>query len=467
MTSLKVCLFFGLNAHSNSYNVPLSGDISLLVERRVLISEDVCISAQEPLIFLFHNVQDTRMNNSLFVGIDVSAESNTVALHNSDGELVEKVFAVPNNQPGVESLIGKLRHHLTLDPSLHVVIGCEATGIYSFHLLQALAASEELQAFDVTLYHLNPKLIHHFRKVLNEQNKTDLVDASVIAERLRFGHLPDPYSAQPPLVILQRLTRFRFHLVEAITKEKAYILNTIFLKFSAFTQEHPFGNSFGKTAEALLTEFTTSEDIAEMPLETLVDFLMTHGKARFRNPGEIAATLKKVARESYRLRPELAKSVTLILALAFRNIRALQESLKELDRAVAQEMKAFPNTLTSVPGIGPVFTAGIIAEIGDITRYPSDAQIAQSAGLVWKQHQSGGFDAEHTPMTKTGNKYLRYYLIQAANSLKNHNAEYRKYYSLKYREAKLHPHKRALALTARKFVRLVYALLSKQQLYKA
>lgn len=70
-------------------------------------------------------------------------------------------------------------------------------------------------------------------------------------------------------------------------------------------------------------------------------------------------------------------------------------------------------------------------------------------------------------MTKTGNKYLRYYLIQAANSLRHHNAECRKYYSLKYRETKLHPHKRALVLTARKFVRLVYALLSKQQLYHA
>lgn len=408
------------------------------------------------------------MAESLFVGIDVSAQSNTVAIHTSSGELAEKIFTVGNNQPGVDTLIAKLRQYLADDPSCEVVIGCEATGIYSFHLLQALATSDQLHPFPgIILYHLNPKLIHHFRKVLGEQNKTDLVDASVIAERLRFGHLPEPYSAHPPLVVLQRLTRFRFHLVEAITKEKTYLLNTIFLKFSAFAQENPFGNTFGKTAEALMTEFTTSEEIAEMPVDALVDFLMTHGKARFRNPGDIAATLKKIARESYRLRPELAKSITLVLALAFRNIRALQKSLKQLGRAIAQEMQAFPNTLMSVPGIGPVFTAGIISEIGDITRYPSDAQIAQSAGLVWKQHQSGDFQADHTPMTKAGNKYLRYYLIQAANSLRNHNAEYRKYYSLKYREARVHPHKRALVLTARKFVRLVFALLSKQQLYKA
>lgn len=407
------------------------------------------------------------MANSLFVGIDVSRASMSIALHSSTGELLENVFTTGNNQPGVDTLIAKLLSYLTTDPSLQVIIGCEATGIYSFHLLHALATAEQLKSFDVKLYHLNPRLIHHFRKVLGEQQKTDLVDASVIAERLRFGHLPEPYAAELPLVVLQRLTRFRFHLVEAITREKAYLLNMVFLKFNTFSQEKPLSNSFGRTAEALLTEFVTAEEIAELSLEALVDFLMKHGKSRFRDPAQIAQTLHKVARESYRLRPELAKSITLVLGLAFRNVRALQESLKHVDRAIAEEMKAFPNTLMSVPGIGPVFTAGIIAELGDITRYASDAQIAQAAGLVWRQHQSGDFEADHTPMTKTGNKYLRYYLIQAANSLRHHNAEYRRYYSLKYRETKLHPHKRALVLTARKFVRLVYALLSKQQLYHA
>ncbi len=54
MTSSKVCLFFGLNAHSNSYNVPFSCTVTQVLEGRVLISEDVCISAQEPLIFFTH-----------------------------------------------------------------------------------------------------------------------------------------------------------------------------------------------------------------------------------------------------------------------------------------------------------------------------------------------------------------------------------------------------------------------------
>ncbi len=68
-------------------------------------------------------------------------------------------------------------------------------------------------------------------------------------------------------------------------------------------------------------------------------------------------------------------------------------------------------------------------------------------------------------MSKEGNRYLRYYLGEAANSLRQHNDEYGKYYRKKYNEVPKHQHKRALALTSRKFVRLVYGLLAKNQLY--
>ena len=68
-------------------------------------------------------------------------------------------------------------------------------------------------------------------------------------------------------------------------------------------------------------------------------------------------------------------------------------------------------------------------------------------------------------MTKTGNKYLRYYLIEAANSVKNHVPEYKDFYLKKYSEVTTHQHKRALALTSRKLVRLIFGLLTKNQIY--
>ena len=68
-------------------------------------------------------------------------------------------------------------------------------------------------------------------------------------------------------------------------------------------------------------------------------------------------------------------------------------------------------------------------------------------------------------MLKAGNSYLRYYLGEAANSVRRHIPEYREYYARKYAEVTTHNHKRALALTSRKFVRLVFGLLAKNQLY--
>jgi hypothetical protein len=68
-------------------------------------------------------------------------------------------------------------------------------------------------------------------------------------------------------------------------------------------------------------------------------------------------------------------------------------------------------------------------------------------------------------MSKAGNRYLRYYLGEAANSMRKHNVEYGTYYRKKYNEVPKHQHKRALALTSRKFVRLVYGLLARNQLY--
>ena len=146
--------------------------------------------------------------------------------------------------------------------------------------------------------------------------------------------------------------------------------------------------------------------------------------------------------------------------------RGLKVSLKDISRTIADQMNAFPNTLTSVPGIGPVFSAGIMAELGDIRRFPDDDAIAKMAGLVWPQHQSGAFDAQDRRLLRSANTYLRYYLVESANALRMHDATYRAYYESKYAEVSKHKHKRAIVLTARKLVRLVFALLSKGQLYR-
>ena len=101
----------------------------------------------------------------------------------------------------------------------------------------------------------------------------------------------------------------------------------------------------------------------------------------------------------------------------------------------------------------------------DINKFNNQGCVAKYAGLTWRKKQSGGFTAENTFLTKTGNKYLRYYLLEAAGSILRYNSEYNAYYHKKYDEALIHKHKRALALTGRKLVRLIFSLLRNNQLY--
>ncbi len=69
-------------------------------------------------------------------------------------------------------------------------------------------------------------------------------------------------------------------------------------------------------------------------------------------------------------------------------------------------------------------------------------------------------------MAKSGNRYLRYYLIQAADKMRVYIPEYAAYYARKYKEVTKHQHKRALVLTARKSVGLFVGLLHRKETYR-
>lgn len=213
----------------------------------------------------------------------------------------------------------------------------------------------------------------------------------------------------------------------------------------------------------------SAEDIANTSIENLITFLIDKSKNRFSNPEATAEILQRAARDSYRLDKALYDPLNATIAASLNCIKALEKEVKSLDKAIEKAVKGFGNhqyqCLMSIPGIGPVFAAGIIAELGDITKFSNQACVAKYAGLTWRKKQSGNFTADNTFLTKTGNKYLRYYLLEASASVIRHIDEYSAYYQKKSDEALVHKHKRALALTSRKLVRLIFALLRNNQLY--
>ncbi len=59
----------------------------------------------------------------------------------------------------------------------------------------------------------------------------------VNAARVRWGRaLPSPFQIDVRYAPLQRLTRFRCHVVHTLAREKGYFLSLLFLPFSAFVQ---------------------------------------------------------------------------------------------------------------------------------------------------------------------------------------------------------------------------------------
>ncbi len=138
---------------------------------------------------------------------------------------------------------------------------------------------------------------------------------------------------------------------------------------------------------------------------------------RFADPEAAAKAIQAAAKGSYRLPKTVNDSVNQAMSVSIAAMRALESQIKTLDKAIEQQFEIIPNTLTSIPGIGKVYSAGIIAEIGDINRFQSQASVAKYAGLVWTQHQSGEFEAQHTQLIKSGSRFLRYYLLEATNSV--------------------------------------------------
>ncbi len=406
--------------------------------------------------------------NKLFVGLDLSLKDYKVSIIDQDGAETVKPFIATNDQNGAEVLIEtilKCCKALAVDT---VFIGLESTSVYGWHIQHILADSPQLKPYHPHIICFNPNIIKSFKKSLGNLPKNDWVDANTIAERLRFGRLPKSCPVDFRYLALQRLTRYRYHLVENLAREKSYYLSNLFLKFSGMCQDRVFSNNFVASATELFHEFLTVDDIATRSLDELIDFIMEHGKKHFENPETTAKALKEAAAKSYRLNACVDNSLSFVLKSCLENIKALEKQVKAVDKAIEKELPLFQNEflfLTSLKGIGTVLAAGFISEIGGISRFDNDNALAKFTGLYWSEYQSGDYTAEDTYIEKTGNPYLRYYFIQAADQLRKYLPEFADYYSLKFKESKTHHHKRALVLTARKAVRLVFALLRDEKLY--
>lgn len=403
----------------------------------------------------------------LYVGTDISEKVNRTRFYDGSGKEVGGRVESQNDLPGSSSLAEETLSRAALSGAGEILWGLEATNLFWWHLANFLTTHPELLARGLRCYTFNPRQVRKFKDSYPDIGKDDWTDAMVIADRLRFGRLPAECYLDERYQPLQRLTRYRRHLVRQLVREKQVALSYVYLKLSAYSTEKPLSDTFGAASQEILEGYLTPDEIVGAPIEDLAALVKEHSRGRVADPEEVAKVVKQAANRSYQLPKGMVEPVNLILSSSLTTVRTLKGQLKPIEKAIATELKATPpQTLSTIPGMGPVFAAGIVSEIGDVRRFEREESLAKFCGLTWRRHQSGEFEGEERPLTKTGNAYLRYYMVEAANSVRMNCPEFGSYYRKKFAEATRHKHRRALVLTARKLVRLVHSMLRSGRIYQ-
>ncbi|WP_232482570.1 IS110 family transposase [Bacillus thuringiensis] len=151
------------------------------------------------------------------------------------------------------------------------------------------------------------------------------MDAFRIADFLRIGRYNKFLIKEEKYVALQRLTRSRYQLVHQQTECKQHFLKNLYYKCNTLSKELNT-SVFGATMMEILSDSLSLDVIAEMDLEALATLLQKKGKGRFSDPEDLAKTIKKAIRDSYRLGKVVQDSVDVVLATYARLIQTLKKT---------------------------------------------------------------------------------------------------------------------------------------------
>ena len=154
-----------------------------------------------------------------------------------------------------------------------------------------------------------------------------------------------------------RSSSFRFNVIQNLTREKQRFANYLFLKCSGIAQEKDIQNTSATTI-VLMEHFETVDDLANADLDDLTDFIAQAGRGRVVDPDTTARVVRAAAKGSYRLPKAVTDTVNQTMAVSIASMRALKEQVKVLDKAIEQQFEVILNTLTSVPDISKVYSAG-------------------------------------------------------------------------------------------------------------
>ena len=140
----------------------------------------------------------------------------------------------------------------------------------------------------------------------------------------------------------------------------------------------------------------------------------------------------------------------------------LDAKISEVEGLIQECIMGIDPPILTIPGIGELTAAVILSEYGDINKFDGPAQMLSFAGLEPGYYQSG--QAEHGGhMVKHGSSHRRYALMNACLPLITYEPVFAEYYAKKRTEGK--PHRVALTHVAKKLLRVIYTLQTKNLSY--
>jgi transposase len=382
-----------------------------------------------------------------YCGIDVAKHKHAVSLMNDQGQKLKAVFTITNTRPGFDQLLAELQ---TLQGS--VTVGLEATGHYW------LALYDELTRTGYPVIVLNPLQVAAYRKSGVRKIKSDTTDAVWIADYIRIANLPAAKQDLPVILQLRELSRFRFRLTEQVGDIKRKLLTILDRVFPEY--ERLFTNVFLKASRTILKEAVSAQEFADFDLQELSDLLAQASRGRFSQ--DQAEKIQEQARQSVGV-GFLTNAVHLEMHCLLAQLDLLDEQRSQVDQTIADLMQQVPQYITSIPGIGPVTGAAILAEIGDIQRFETVDKLVAYAGIDATVYQTGQFEASEAHMSKRGSPYLRHALWLAATAAILHDPSLQQYYQKKRSEGKHHG--TALGAVCHKLLARIFVVLKEQRAY--
>jgi transposase len=282
-----------------------------------------------------------------------------------------------------------------------------------------------------------------------EGKKTDRLDSERIAIYCLNNLIKPSRIYQKDYRELRSITRSREALVNAKSKLKNQIhqlLAVCCIKLSSVISD-----SFGKSGRYIIEQLLQGKTI-----EQIVSGIPS----------------KRVKKKADELRKAIRNGLDPVQVLLIRTnldaIDYLSEKIKHLEAEIAIKVKPFEedlNIILSVPGIGLISAATILAEMGDYRDFQSADKLAMYFGIVPAVYQSAG-KLRNGKITKRGSKHMRRILVQVAKAISKikKNSKLKRFFMRVF----VRSGKRNVAAIAlgRKVLCIIYHLLMKREDYQ-